>query len=244
VWWTAFSIPLFRRVPEPAAVGGPKGLSAAALIGEGFRRVGGTLRELRRFRQAMLLLVAFLIYNDGINTIIRMAVVYGAELKIPGEHMILTILMIQFVGVPFAFLFGRIADAIGAKRAVFIALAVYTGISVLGYFLQATWQFYLLGFLVGSVQGGSQALSRSLFASMIPRHQSSEFFGFWGVFEKFAGIIGPAAFSAAIAISGSSRLAVLSVILFFAVGAGILLLVDVQAGQRAAREAEASAPEA
>ena len=239
VWWTVFSIPLFRRVPEPSATGGAGRIRRAALVAVGFRRVGGTLKKLARFKQALLLLIAFLIYNDGINTIIRMAVVYGAEIKIPGEHMILTILMIQFVGAPFAFLFGRIADAIGAKRAVFIALAVYTGISVLGYFLQTVWQFYLLGFLVGTVQGGGQALSRSLFASVIPRDHSSEFFGFWGVFEKFAGIIGPLTFSATIWLTGSSRLAVLSVIAFFAIGAIVLLFVDVEAGQRAAREAEA-----
>jgi UMF1 family MFS transporter len=204
----------------------------------GFRQLGGTLQELSRFKHALLLLAAFLIYNDGINTIIRMAAVYGAEVGIPGGHMILAILMIQFVGVPFAFLFGRLAGWIGAKRAVFLALAVYTGISILGYYLKTTWQFYLLGFMVGTVQGGSQALSRSLFASMIPRQRSSEFFAFWGVFEKFAGILGPAVFAYAIGETGSSQIAVLSVIGFFAVGALLLTFVDVDRGQRAARTAE------
>jgi UMF1 family MFS transporter len=238
VWWALFSIPLFRRVPEPKAEVGPDRPRGLALLGVGFRQLGGTLKELSRFKHALLLLAAFLIYNDGINTIIRMAAVYGAEVGIPGEHMILAILMIQFVGVPFAFLFGRLAGWIGAKRAVFIALAVYTGISILGYYLKTTWQFYLLGFLVGTVQGGSQALSRSLFASMIPRQKSSEFFAFWGVFEKFAGIIGPAVFAYAIGETGSSQIAVLSVIVFFAVGAVLLTFVDVDRGQRAAREAE------
>jgi UMF1 family MFS transporter len=239
VWWTVFSIPLFRRVPEPKAEAGADRPHGLALLGTGFRRVGGTLKALSRFRHALLLLIAFLIYNDGINTIIRMAAVYGTEVGIPGKHMILAILMIQFVGVPFAFLFGRLAGRIGAKRAVFLALAVYTGISILGYSLKTTWQFYLLGFLVGAVQGGSQALSRSLFASMIPRQKSSEFFGFWGVFEKFSGIIGPATFAWAISATGSSRMAVLSVIVFFVVGAVLLMFVDVEQGQRAARAAEA-----
>jgi UMF1 family MFS transporter len=189
----------------------------------------------------MLLLVAFMIYNDGINTIIRMATVYGTEIGIPGHHMIIAILMIQFVGIPFAFAFGRLAGVIGAKRSVFLALAVYTGISVLGYFLTTVWQFYLLGFLVGMVQGGSQALSRSLFASMIPRQRSSEFFAFWGVFEKFAGILGPAVFAYAIGETGSSRIAVLSVIVFFAAGALLLTQVDVEKGQRIARDAELEA---
>jgi len=241
VWWAVFSVPLFRRVPEPPASAGPDRRRGLALVGVGFTRVRGTLGHLRRYKHALLLLVAFLIYNDGINTIIRMAAVYGAEVGIPGEHMILAILMIQFVGVPFAFLFGRLADRIGAKHAVFLALAVYTCISVLGYFLRTTWQFYLLGFLVGAVQGGSQALSRSLFASMIPRARSSEFFGFWGVFEKFAGIIGPAVFAWAIGTTGSSRIAVLSVIVFFAIGAGVLMFVDVGKGQQAARAADAEA---
>jgi UMF1 family MFS transporter len=238
VWWAVFSIPLFRRVPEPAATAGtdrPRGLG---LLRVGFSQLAGTLHELRRFKHALLLLLAFLVYNDGINTIIRMATVYGAEVGIPGHHMILAVLMIQFVGGPFAFAFGRLAGIIGAKRAVFLALAVYTGISILGYFLKSTWQFYLLGFLVGTVQGGSQALSRSMFASMIPRHKSSEFFAFWGVFEKFAGIFGPFLFAMAIAATGSSKTAILSVILFFAVGAVLLLFVNVPDGQRIARAAE------
>jgi UMF1 family MFS transporter len=225
-------------VPEPAATAGtdrPRGLG---LLRVGFSQLAGTLHELRRFKHALLLLLAFLVYNDGINTIIRMATVYGAEVGIPGHHMILAVLMIQFVGGPFAFAFGRLAGIIGAKRAVFLALAVYTGISILGYFLKSTWQFYLLGFLVGTVQGGSQALSRSMFASMIPRHKSSEFFAFWGVFEKFAGIFGPFLFAMAIAATGSSKTAILSVILFFAVGAVLLLFVNVPDGQRIARAAE------
>jgi UMF1 family MFS transporter len=241
VWWAVFSIPLFRYVPEPPAESGADRPHGVALLGVGFTQLWGTLRALSTFKNAMLLLVAFMIYNDGINTIIRMATVYGTEIGIPGHHMIIAILMIQFVGIPFAFAFGRLAGVIGAKRSVFLALAVYTGISVLGYFLTTVWQFYLLGFLVGMVQGGSQALSRSLFASMIPRQRSSEFFAFWGVFEKFAGILGPAVFAYAIGQTGSSRIAVLSVIVFFALGALLLTRVDVDTGQRIARAAERDA---
>ena len=107
-------------------------------------------------------------------------------------------MLVQFVGVPFSFLFGALAGRIGAKPAIFLALVVYTGISVLGYFMTTAWQFFVLAFLVGTVQGGSQALSRSLFARMIPQHKSSEFFGFFSVFEKFAGIFGPALFAASV----------------------------------------------
>jgi len=234
VWWTLFSIPLFRRVPEPP-VRAARRPAGGATAGAAFVQLAATLRELRGYRQAALMLVAFLIYNDGIGTIIRMAGLYGAELGLPESALIGAIVMVQFVGIPFAFLFGQLAGRIGAKRAILLSLGVYTIISIIGYGMTQAWQFFLLAFLVGTVQGGSQALSRSLFASMIPREKSSEFFGFFAVFEKFAGIFGPALFALTISLTGSSRNAILSVILFFAVGALLLSKVDVDEGQRAAR---------
>jgi UMF1 family MFS transporter len=233
IWWVVFAIPLFRRVPEPPAQASPAALAATNPVRASFSQLADTIRELRRYRQAALMLLAFLIYNDGIGTIIRMAGIYGAELRLPQSALIGAIVMVQFVGVPFAVLFGRLAGAIGAKPAIFLALAVYTGISVLGYFMSTVWHFFVLAFLVGTVQGGSQALSRSLFATMIPRQKSSEFFGFFAVFEKFAGIFGPALFAVTVALTGSSRNAILSVIAFFVVGAVLLALVDVEEGQRA-----------
>jgi len=182
------------------------------------------------------MLVAFLIYNDGVGTIIRMAGPYGQEIGLPENALISAFVMVQFVGIPFAFAFGALADRIGAKRAIFLALIVYVGISVVGYFMRSVWQFWLLSFMVAMVQGGSQALSRSLFASMIPKEKSSEFFGFFGVFEKFAGIFGPALFAITVQLTGSSRHAILSVIGFFVVGAALLARVDVAKGQAAARE--------
>jgi UMF1 family MFS transporter len=239
VWWTVFSIPLFRRVPEPVVAAPSDSSTTPGLVRGAFAQLAETLRHLKRFKHAMLMLIAFLIYNDGILTIIRMASIYGTQVGIASHHLILALLVVQFVGIPFAFLFGRVAGWIGAKRAVFVSLAVYTVISILGYQLRSAWQFYLLAFLVGTVQGGSQALSRSMFASMIPRSRSSEFFAFFAVFEKFAGIFGPAIFAYAISRTGSSRTAVLWVIGFFAVGALILAFVDVGEGQRAARAADA-----
>jgi UMF1 family MFS transporter len=205
----------------------------------GLKRLGETFRELRRYRQAFLLLVAFLVYNDGIQTIIRMATTYGTEIGLPESAMITALLMTQFIGVPCAFLFGAIAERTGPKAAVFGGLLVYAMITVLGYFMTTATHFFLLAGLVGLVQGGTQALSRSLFASMIPRHKSSEFFAFFGVFERYAGVLGPAIFAWVVDSSGSSRNAILSVLLFFIVGAAILTLVDVQGGRRVAREAEA-----
>jgi UMF1 family MFS transporter len=186
----------------------------------------------------MLMLVAFLIYNDGIGTIYRMASIYGAQIGIGQTDLILALMIVQFVGIPFAFAFGRLAGAIGAKRAIFLALVVYTGISALGYAMTTATHFYVLAILVGTVQGGSQALSRSLFASMIPRHKSAEFFAFFGVFEKFAGILGPAIFAWTIAATGSSRTAILSVVAFFVIGGLILACVYIDEGVRAARAAE------
>jgi UMF1 family MFS transporter len=239
LWWLGFSIPLFRRVREPERrleedeTGGESPLRVA------FTRLGETFRELRIYRQAFLMLSAFLIYNDGILTIIRMATSYGTEVGLDQGVLISALLLTQFVGIPFAFLFGWLAKRITAKRAILLALAVYAGIGIVGYRMRTASDFYLLAILVGMVQGGSQALSRSLFSTIIPAHKSAEFFAFFGVFDKFAGIFGPALFALTITATGSSRDAVLSVIAFFVVGGMLLSLVDVEEGRRVAREAEA-----
>ena len=215
VWWLLFSVPLFRRVPEPPRVLAPGERRAFLPVRGAFGRLRVTLRDLRAYPQAFLFLVAFLIYNDGIGTIARMAAAYGTELGIGQGVLIGAILMVQFIGVPFAFLFGGLASRIGAKRGIFLALMVYACVSVLGYFMKTATHFIALAVLVGMVQGGSQALSRSLFASMIPRHRSAEFFAFFAVFEKLAGILGPAVFAGTIALTGSSRNAILAIIAFF-----------------------------
>ena len=241
IWWALFSIPLFRRVPEP-----PVRLESDESRGESplkaaFVRLGETFRELKKFKNAFLMLLAFLIYNDGIGTIIRMAALYGAGIGLTDNDMIAAILLTQFIGVPFAFAFGALAGWIGAKRSIFLALIIYTGISVIGYYMKTAAHFLLLAVLVGMVQGGAQALSRSLFASLIPRQKAGEFFGFFAVVEKFAGIIGPLLFFVIIEASGSTRNAILSVIAFFVVGGILLTFVNVPEGQRLARQAERDA---
>jgi MFS transporter, UMF1 family len=235
VWWLLFSLPLFRTVPEPPVRLEAFRASGVALVGVAIGAAWKTLREISANRDAFLMLVAFLLYNDGIQTIIRMSSIYGAEVGIDRNAQIAAFVMVQFVGVPCSFLFGAVAGRIGAKTAIFFALAVYVGISVLGYFMTAAWQFFVLAFLVGMVQGGSQALSRSLFARMTPRAKSSEYFGFFAVFEKFAGIFGPAVFAASVTVFQSSRAAVLSVIVFFIAGGIALSFVDVEAGEAAAQ---------
>ena len=238
VWWLVFSIPLFRRVPEPPRTREPDELTGGRVVVAPFVRVGETFRALRGYKQAFLMLLAFMIYNDGIQTIQKMAATYGKQLGIADTVLIAAILIVQFVGFPFAFLFGSIAARIGAKPAIFIGLVVYAAISILGFYMQTAAHFILLAAMVATVQGGTQALSRSLFASLIPAHKSGEFFGFYSVFEKFASIFGPLLFWVTIAMTGSSRNAILSVMVFFAVGAFVLSRVRVSEGQEAARAAD------
>jgi MFS transporter, UMF1 family len=178
-----------------AAPAGARRVPARQPIRVAFTRLRETFRELRGFRQAFLMLLAFLIYNDGIGTIIKMATIYGSEIGIGQNAMILAILVVQFVGIPFSFLFGMLAAGSARSARSSSGSLVYAGISVLGYFMTTATHFMILAGLVGMVQGGTQALSRSLFASMIPPHKSGEFFGFFAVFEKFAGIRGPLIFT-------------------------------------------------
>jgi UMF1 family MFS transporter len=238
VWWLAFTIPMLRGVREPAVVLEADETGRENPLRIALTRVWEAFHHLREYRNAFLMLVAFLLYNDGIQTIIRMASIYGAEIGIDRNAQIAAFVLVQFIGVPCAFLFGAAAGRIGARPALFVALGVYVGISGLGYFMTTTWQFFALAILVGTVQGGSQALSRSLFARMIPKQKSSAAFGFFAVFEKFAGIAGPALFWASVTLFDSSRAAVLSVILFFLLGAFVLSMVDVEAGEAQARAAE------
>ena len=230
VWWLSFAIVSLRGMPEP-----PIAAPAAARrepLRAAFRQLALTWSLLRRYPEAGILLAAFLVYNDGIQTIIKMATAYGTEIGIGQGALIGSILLVQFVGIPCAFLFGALAGRIGSKRAILIGLGVYGVIAVLGYFMRTGTHFLILALLVGTVQGGTQALSRSLFASLIPPARSGEFFGLFSVFEKVAGIFGPLFFAAAIWLTGSSRSAILSIILFFVVGAVLLLRVDVEAGRR------------
>jgi UMF1 family MFS transporter len=242
IWWLLFTVPLLRRVPEPAISPRPRAggvqVGLLALAGDAFARLRRTFAALARHRHALFMLGAFLLYNDGIGTIIRMAAIYGTEIGLGRGTLIGAILMVQFLGVPFAFLFGSLGSRIGAKPMVVGGLAVYTVIAVLAYFTTSALHFWILAALVSMVQGGTQALSRSLFASLVPRHLSGEFFGFFAVSEKFAGIFGPLLFALAIEAFGSSRAAILSVIAFFAAGGFLLARVDVAAGQREARDAE------
>jgi UMF1 family MFS transporter len=236
VWWLLFSIPLIRNVPEPPVVLEAGEASEMNILRAAFGRLGRTFREIRRYKHAFLLFIAMLLYQDGIQTIIRMASVYGAEIGIDQNAQIAAFILVQFLGIPFSFLFGALGARIGTKRALFIALAVYTMTSIMGYFMTTVTHFFILAGLVATVQGGAQALSRAMFSRLIPISKSSEFFGFYAVAERFATVLGPLVFGVSIALTGSSRSAVLFIITFFAAGAVLLSLVDEKEGQRAAQE--------
>jgi UMF1 family MFS transporter len=241
VWWAVFSLPLFLLVPEPRAhlLPGERAGEPALLVG--LRRMRSLLSEVRHHRDLFLLLLAFMIYNDGVVTIIRLATAYGTEVGIGGPELMKAVLLVQLVGVPASLGFGALAARLGPRPSIFVALGVYVVISILGYHMRTATHFFLLALLVATVQGGVQALSRSLFSRLVPRHKSSEFFGFFGVFEKFAGIAGPLLFTGAVAASGSSRGAILGLTVFFVVGGLLLSRVDVERGVRAVAEAEAAA---
>ncbi len=234
VWWVIFSIPMFRHVKEP-----PRSsdyVATANPLRAGFKRLGHTFRDLRRYKQLLLFLVAFWLYADGIGTIMKMATIYGAEIGIGMTALVGALLMTQFVGVPFTFLFGWLARKLGTKRSISLALSVYVLVSIGGYFMAETWHFWLLAFMVGLVQGGSQALSRSLFGSMTPKARSAEFFGFFDISSKFAGIAGPLLFGVVGQLTGSSRLSIVSLVVFFVVGMLLLRRVDEKEGIRVAEE--------
>jgi UMF1 family MFS transporter len=236
LWWLIFSIPLFMKVPEPRALAGPD--REPVSLGLGLRNLAATFRELRKYRHALLFLAAFFIYNDGIQTMIKMAAIYGDTIGLDSGAMITALLLTQFIGVPAAFGFGALAGRLGAKPAVYLGLGVYAFIAALGYYMTTAFHFFVLAILVGLVQGGTQALSRSLFASMIPRQKSSEFFAFFGVFERYAGVLGPAVFATIVSLSGEGRAAILAVLFFFIAGGLLLTFVDVDAGRRDARAGE------
>lgn len=238
VWWAVFSLPLFKRVEEPPARLRAGESAHLNPIRVGFGRVSETLREVRRHPDLFLFLLAFLVYNDGVGTIIKMASIYGAEVGIATPHLIGALLLVQFVGVPFTFGFGHFASRVSAKRGIYFCLAGYSGIAFLGFFMNAAWHFWALAFGVAMVQGGIQGLSRSVYASMIPEGRATEFFGFYSVSSKFAGIAGPLVFAVVGLSTGTSRWSILSLIVFFLGGAALLTRVDIEAGRRLAREEE------
>ncbi len=245
LWWLVFTIPLWKWVPEPRSAAHNPSPEGNPVV-QGFRQLWKTFTQLRQFPEALKFLLAFWLYTDGIGTIIKMATIYGASIGIGQTDLIGTLLMVQFVGIPFSILFGRLAARIGVKRGLYLALLGYVLISIGGYFMTKAWHFWALGFAVATVQGGSQALSRSLFGRLIPESLTAEFFSFFSVSAKFAGIAGPFLFGYVTQVFENSRLGIFALILFFVGGLVLLIPVNVERGRQQAlaydRQAAAATP--
>ncbi len=222
IWWTLFSIPLLIFVEEESRSADSMRRSLRAALG----RVRTTLRELRLLRQAVIFLLAYWLYIDGVDTVIRMAVDYGLSIGFESGQLIIALLITQFIGFPATFLYGRASRFIGVRGGIFCGLAVYALVTVWGSMMQSVWEFYLLAGVIGLVQGGVQALSRSLFTRLIPAEQAAELFGFYNMVGKSAAVIGPVMMGWLGVLTGEPRLAILSLLLLFA--AGFLLLLRVR----------------
>jgi MFS transporter, UMF1 family len=226
VWWAVFSIPLFLFVRE---TGRPEERAGGwQTVKAGLRQLGRTFREVRALRTVFLFLVGYWLYIDGVDTVVLMAVDYGKSLGFPSDSLIKAILITQFVGFPAAIVFGKLGEKLGAKIGIFIALAVYIGVAIWGYFMSRPEEFYVLAVVVGLVQGGIQALSRSLYAHLIPKDKAGEFFGFYNMLGKFAAIIGPSIMGVVGVLTGNPRLSILAIIVLFVGGGALLYFVREQ----------------
>jgi UMF1 family MFS transporter len=238
VWWFVFSLPVFKHIEEPPRriLKQEQGMNPLKVS---FQRLRVTFKEIKNYQDLFVFLIAFFLYANGIGTIITMSTIYGAEIGIGQTTLIGTLLMVQFVAAPFAILFGKLAKKIGTKNSIYLSLVIYTFIAIGGYFLSTEWHFWVLGFAVATVQGGSQALSRSLIGRMMPKSKTAEFYGFFSVFEKFSSIAGPFLFGLVSTLMGESRLSIVSLIIFFILGMIVLRKVDVERGIRVAQEEDA-----
>jgi len=218
-WWLLFSIPalLWVREQKPSR---PLPLAPAARAG--WRELRNTIGEVRKYRPMVWFLLAYWMYIDGVNTIIKMAVDFGLALGFAQQSLIVALLVTQFVAFPAALAFGWLGGRIGARNGIFIAIAVYSMATVAAYWMDSIFDFYLLAVVIGLVQGGIQSLSRSYFASLVPEGKQGEFFGFYNMMGKFAAVLGPLLVGVTAVATGSSRAGILSVIVLFAGGAALL----------------------
>jgi UMF1 family MFS transporter len=215
LWWIVFSLPLFRYVHE----------AAPTAIATGWRELWHTLRAVLRDRPVLNFLLAYWLYIDAIGTLQQMAVDFGIKLGFSSNALIQALLLVQFVSFPSALLFGRLGDRIGTRRAIYLGLAVFVALTCFAYFIQNERQFYILAAVVGTVQGGVQALSRSYFARLIPRERAGEYFGFYNMLAKFAAVLGPLAMGVVAIATGNQRLSILVLEVFFIGGALLLARV-------------------
>lgn len=252
LWWGGFTIFTIVWVPRGAPAGGKP--AKGSVVRAGFKQLAGTLRKARHMKTIGLFLAAYWFYIDGVDTIIRMAVDYGITLGFSTHHLILALLITQFVGFPSALLFGRLGQRWGVRRSIFLAIGVYMAMILWGMTISRAYEFYLLAVCIGLVQGGIQALSRSYYSRLIPTGQSAEFYGFYNMLGKFAAILGPllmgatgllarrllmpvAASPEQVAEVGclAARWSLGSILILFVLGAVLLYFVDEKKGREQAR---------
>ena len=223
IWWAIFSVPLFLWVKEPKLE--TQKVPAAKAIAAGLRQLLETFRHIYGMKMVFLFLLAYWLYIDGVDTIILMAVDYGKSLGFDSGALIKALLITQFVGFPAALVFGKIGERIGARRGIFIALAVYLGVTVWGYRMKSANEFFGLAITIGLVQGGVQSLSRSLYARLIPKDKAGEFFGFYNMLGKFAAVLGPSLMGVVGVATGNPRLSIFAVAALFIAGGTLLYFV-------------------
>jgi len=235
LWWAVFSIPLLLGVKESRI---DSDIRFTQAVTGGIEQLLATFKEVRRLRIVWLFLLAYWFYIDGVYTIIRMAMDYGVRLEFDQISLVWAFLITQFIGFPAAIAYGKLGEKIGAKTGIVIAIGVYIAVTIYGYFMDVVAEFYALAIVIGLVQGGVQSLSRSLYARIVPGNKAAEFFGFYNIMGKFATVLGPLLVAMVSGITGDPRLAILSIIVLFAIGGILLLFVDETEAQRVARELE------
>ncbi len=224
IWWGLFALPVAFWVPE-ADGQDDQPLGQAARIA--FRELGRTLVEIRQRREIFLFLLAYWFYIDGVDTIVYMAVDFGLAIGLKADSLMIALLITQFVGFPAALVFGWLGGRWGAKRAILLAIGVYSLVVFLASGMARVEEFYFLAVVIGLVQGGIQALSRALFAGFVPKGRAAEFFGFYNMLGKFAAVLGPGLVGVAALVTGNPRLSLFPILILFLIGAGLLSRVRV-----------------
>jgi UMF1 family MFS transporter len=223
LWWMFFSLPLLFFVKETKPI---KDKGAVLIISEGYHRLAETIRKIRHLKGLTLFLVAYWLYIDGVDTIIRMAVDYGMAIGLDAKSLVMSLLIVQFVGFPATLIFAKLAENWDTKKAILLAICIYLIITFWAAFMDKIYEFYILAAMIALVQGGIQALSRSYYTKMIPDQYAAEFFGFYNFLGKTAAILGPFLIGMVALITENSRVGIASVAIFFILGGILLMRVD------------------
>ena len=232
IWWAVFSIPIMVFVKEPSV---SENIGITNSIKLGFNQLKSTIATIKKFKVVTTFLIAYWFYIDGVDTVIRMAVDYGTSIGFSTSALITALLLVQFIAFPATLIYNWFASKIGIKRGIFIGIIGYILISIFASLVSKEWHFYAIAVMIACFQGGIQALSRSLYSTIIPKSNAAEFFGFYNMFGKFAAIIGPPLVGYIGLVTGNPRIGILSVIMLFVLGGIMLAKVDVEEGERVAR---------